>query len=227
MELEKQSFRVVTSKAEANSFHHRIGGFYDRMTGWVEAPLRKQGLNLLGTRAGERVLEIGLGSGHSILARVKVVEEDGKIYGVDISEDMIEIAKSKLEHEKLFKEGDLLSIDAITLPYPTGMMDAIFINFTLELFDTLEISKFLAECYRVLRPGGRVVVLGLSGQVYKALSLRLYEWAHRRFLKKIDYRPVFIPQMLREAGFNIERVEPRKRGTIPAEIILARRGASR
>ena len=60
-------------------------------------------------------------------------------------------------------------------------MDGIFMSFTLELFDTPDIPRVLAECNRVLKPGGRLVVVGMSKEGPQGLLIRAFEWTHQHF----------------------------------------------
>ena len=76
-------------------------------------------------------------------------------------------------------------------------------SFALELFDTPEIPLVLAECKRVLKPGGRIVVIGMSRILPEGLIMEIFEWTHRHFPNYLDCRPILVCQALEDSGFQI------------------------
>ena len=98
-------------------------------------------------------------------------------------------------------------------------MDAVFMSFTLELFDTPEIPKVLSECKRVLRLGGRIVVVGMSKEGPKDPLVNVFEWTHRHFPKFLDCRPICVRRAIQEAGFTIRKALT-KHMWIPVEVVL-------
>ena len=104
-------------------------------------------------------MEIGFGTGHSLVALAKAVGPKSTVFGLDLSDRMLQRAKASLAKFNLLARTRLRCADATQLPYAANSMDAVFMSFTLELFDTPEIPKVLRECKRVLRPGGRIVVV--------------------------------------------------------------------
>lgn len=96
-------------------------------------------------------------------------------------------------------------------------------SFTLELFDTREISVVLTECSRVLRPGGRIVVVGMSKESKGGAIVHMFEWTHQHFPNYVDCRPIFVRAALEEAGFSIVSSE-RMMMWIPVEIVCAVKG---
>lgn len=96
-------------------------------------------------------------------------------------------------------------------------------SFTLELFDTPEIPGVLAECRRALKPGGRIVVVGISKEGEDGIILQVYEWTHKHFPNFLDCRPIFVRRALEDAGFRIESVD-KKMMWVPVEIALAING---
>jgi ubiquinone/menaquinone biosynthesis C-methylase UbiE len=93
-------------------------------------------------------------------------------------------------------------------------------SFALELFDTPEIPLVLGECKRVLRNGGRIVVVGMSKEGPKDPLVRVFEWTHKHFPNFLDCRPIYIQRVLEKAGFTIQKALV-KHMWIPVEIILA------
>src|SRR6266508_2744327 len=138
-----------------------------------------------------------------------------KVY--DILADQSE---APVRQEGLDERAKLTCGDATELPYSSETMDAIFTSFTLELFDTPEIPRVLAECRRALRPGGRIVVVGMSKEGEDGIILQVYEWTHKHFPNFLDCRPIFIRRALEDAGFRIEGVDKRTMW-FPVEIVLA------
>jgi demethylmenaquinone methyltransferase/2-methoxy-6-polyprenyl-1,4-benzoquinol methylase len=217
--------RVFNSREETRSYYDRIARIYDLMADHSEAPARQAGLDLLAARPGEKVLEVGFGTGHCLVALAQAVGPAGKVYGLDISDAMRRHAEENLQKAGLADRAELACGDGLRLPYPAGALDAAFMSFTLELFDTPEIPLVLAECKRVLRPGGRIAVVGMSKEEGHGVVFHLYEWTHKHFPNFVDCRPIFVARALEEAGLRVQKQE-RFRIWVPVEAVLAVKDAA-
>ena len=195
--------------------------WYDRLAGCSEKRYREAGLKMLSVREGERVLEIGFGTGSSLSALAHAAGRGGMVYGIDISDRMRQIAVSRMKREGLEEQVELICGDAAALPCVDTFFDAVFICFTLELFDTPEIPMVLNECKRVLKSGGRICLVALSRRGKERLMVSLYEWAHRRFPAAVDCRPIYVQEALEGAGFKIFKAEDYVMWGLPVEIVLA------
>jgi ubiquinone/menaquinone biosynthesis C-methylase UbiE len=135
---------------------------------------------------------------------------------------MYRVAKSKAEKARLLERIELICGDAAELPYDDNSIDAMFISFTLELFDTPEIPIVLKQCRRVLRPGGRICVVVMAKKNGSNLMVTLYEWAQEKFPQYVDCRPIYAQKALVEAGFEINSMTEMSMFGLPVDIILAR-----
>ena len=211
--------RVRRTKAEARATYDRLSRAYDWVAGGSERRFRVQGLERLNVRAGERVLEVGSGTGHALLALARAVGEEGLACGMDLSMGMCRVARARVGQTGANARGVLTCGDGATLPFPSGIFDAIFSCFTLELFDTPEIPRVLEECRRVLKPGGRVGVVGLS-LVWVGVMTWLYERAHAWFPTVVDCRPIHVCQAMESAGFAIVDASTGSMWGLPVETVV-------
>ena len=195
--------RVLQSREETRAFYDKIAGVYDLLADRSEQPVRRMGLKMLDARPGERILEIGFGTGHSLIELAQAVGPSGKIFGIDLSEKMVQMARALVRDRGLHERVELTCDDALHLPYESGSLDGVFMGFTLELFDTPEIPQVLAECRRVLKTGGRIVVVGMSRLAPGGLVTKVFEWTHRHFPNYLDCRPILVRRALEDAGFEI------------------------
>ncbi|UCD09367.1 MAG: methyltransferase domain-containing protein, partial [Dehalococcoidales bacterium] len=147
----------------------------------------------------------------------------GKVYGIDISSGMLEVTRRRMKKARTLDRVELYCDDALSLPYDDNSMDAVFMAFTLELFDTPEIPVLLEELKRVLKPEGRVGVTALSKKAGESFMVRLYEWAHNRWPEYADCRPIFLGNAVQAAGLKITFEETVKLFGLPVEIITARK----
>ncbi len=212
---------VARSKDAARASYNKLSKWYDLIAGGSEKKFREIGLEKLNVGAGESVLEIGCGTGHSLMALAQKAGPSGRVYGIDLSEGMLEQALDRLSKNGLAKRVELQCGDAAHLPYPADSFDAIFISFTLELFDTPELPLVMRECRRVLRHDGRVIVVALSKK--KGPAVGLYEWFHIRFPNYVDCRPIYVRYIIAEAGFRITEVIELVMWGLPVDIVLARK----
>ena len=214
--------RVTRSHRSAGRVYDRLSAGYDRLAGGSEGRFRAMGLELLDVRAGERVLEIGSGTGEALLALRRGVGESGLALGIDLSAGMAAVASRKLQKAAGLGRARLALGDGCKIPCPANSFDAIFMSFTLELFDTPEIPLVLAECGRVLRPGGRLCTVTLScGERRANAALGLYEWFHRILPDWVDCRPIPAGEFLRAAGLSAVCTRSGSMWGLPVEMTLA------
>ncbi|HUX47556.1 MAG TPA: methyltransferase domain-containing protein [Dehalococcoidia bacterium] len=164
---------VTRTKEEAKRSYNRISRYYDYLTGAFERKYAEMALERLSVSEGETVLEIGFGTGHCLKRITESVGPKGKAYGIDISTGMMEISKERLEKADLEDRVKLFCGDAANLPFDDSVFDAVFMSFTLELFDTPEIPKVLEQIKRVLKPEGRLAVVSISKENGESIFLRL------------------------------------------------------
>jgi len=201
---------------------------YNKMSGWYdifsifEKKYRKKGLALLNPQKGESLLEIGFGTGQCIIPLAKKVGLNGQIYGIDISEGMIQKTMKKVRRKKTSSSVQLICGDAATLPFISRFFDGILISFTIELFEKTEIPKILVECKRALHASGRLCIISLSNRKTN-LMVRSYEWFHRRFPKMIDCRPIPIRDFITAADFRIINIVEMNMWGLPVDVILAKK----
>lgn len=216
---EPDVLRVLQSKDETKAFYNKIASVYDLLAEHSEQPMREKGLKLLAVRRGERVLELGFGTGHCLVELARAVGRDGKVLGVDLSENMLALADELLRKKRLTRRVELHCGDAEHLPFEPGSIDAVFASFTLELFDTPELPKVLAEWRRVLKPGGRLVVVAVSKEGPPGFVLKAFEWTHKHFPNLVDCRPIHVRHAMEVAGFEIREAVVDQMW-VPVEIVL-------
>lgn len=212
--------RVLQSKAETRSFYDKISSVYDLLAERSEAPLRKDGLRRLAVQPGETVLELGFGTGHCLVELATAVGPAGHVYGVDLSSAMAACAQRLVASEHLFDRVSLTCGDAEQLCFQSSTISAVFMSFTLELFDTPAIPRVLAECRRVVRSGGRIVVVGLSKEAPPGLAMQTFEWTHRHFPNLLDCRPIYVRRALDAAGLTVNESVVQHMW-VPVEVVLA------
>jgi len=218
---DERVLRVTRSKEIARQSYDRLSRWYDMLAASSEWKYTRLGLLMLAAQEGERILEIGFGTGNALLELARDVGSTGLINGIDISEGMLNIATEKLENAGLSERVKLDCGDGADLPYDASEFDAVFMSFTLELFDTPEITVVLRECHRVLKPNGRMVVVAMVKQERDNLAVRLYEWAHVKLPNYVDCRPIMLRRDLEHSGFNLQRVSEHVMWGLPLEITLA------
>ncbi len=219
----KDIARVTRSRQQARESYNRMSRWYDLVAGHSEKRYRDKGLRALDVQPGEQVLEVGYGTGQCLLALAVRVGDSGRVFGIDISDGMLGVAVSRLSRAGLEDRVELIRGDATHMPYADGRFDAVFMSFTLELFDTPEIPVVLKECRRVMKPGGRIAVVSVSACGAETIMMRLYMWAHRNFPGLVDCRPIFARKALAEAGFDIIDDELLTMWSLPVEVVLARK----
>jgi demethylmenaquinone methyltransferase / 2-methoxy-6-polyprenyl-1,4-benzoquinol methylase len=136
----------------------RIARVYDRMNAVMTAGMdrrwRERAADLAAVGPGDRVLDVATGTGDLAIALRRRVGDGGEVVGLDFSESMLELAGEKAP-EVRFEQGD-----ALELPYADDEFAAATVGFGARNFSDL--SRGLAEMRRVVRPGGRVVVLEIT-----------------------------------------------------------------
>ncbi|MGB0839840.1 MAG: bifunctional demethylmenaquinone methyltransferase/2-methoxy-6-polyprenyl-1,4-benzoquinol methylase UbiE [Chitinophagales bacterium] len=148
----EQIAKMFDSVAHRYDFLNRIMSF------GIDHYWRWRAINQLKAIQPKTILDVATGTGDVAIATMRLKPE--KIIGVDISEEMMVMGREKLKSRKMDKVIRLEYGDAENLQFADNTFDAITVAFGVRNFETLE--KGLAELNRVLRPGGKLVILELT-----------------------------------------------------------------
>lgn len=124
----------------------------------IDVIWRKKAINLLQKDQPKLILDIATGTGDFAIEALALHPE--KVIGVDISEGMLEVGKKKIKKKKLDHLIELQLGDSEKLLFPENKFDAVIVSFGVRNFENLE--KGLVEMYRVLKPGGKTIIIEFS-----------------------------------------------------------------
>jgi len=148
----------------------RISGVYDLMNSAMTAGLhhrwRERAVDLARVGPGSDALDICCGTGDMALELRRRIGPDGRVVGSDFSEPMLELAREKAGEQGLGVE--FAWADALDLPYGDASYDAVTVGFGAR--NLADLDRGLAEMARVLRPGGRLVILEITRPSREPLS---------------------------------------------------------
>jgi demethylmenaquinone methyltransferase/2-methoxy-6-polyprenyl-1,4-benzoquinol methylase len=165
---------------QVNRMFDRIAGHYDAMNSLMTAGLHHRWRQRTAARAelteGDRALDICCGTGDLALELAGYVGPAGSVIGCDFSEPMLELARAK-SVARWATTVRFEYADALNLPYDDAQFDAVTVGFGVR--NLADLDRGLAEMTRVLKPGGRLVILEITQPRRPPLSLFYSLWFDR------------------------------------------------
>ncbi|WP_367865640.1 bifunctional demethylmenaquinone methyltransferase/2-methoxy-6-polyprenyl-1,4-benzoquinol methylase UbiE [Pedobacter sp. WC2423] len=157
---------TITKKEQVTTMFDNIAGTYDFLNHFLSAGIdilwRKKAIRELSALKPQHILDVATGTGDLAFEAIKILHPK-KITGVDISAGMLEVARKKITDRNL---QDIFSVeigDSEGLKFEDNHFDAITVAFGVRNYQDLE--KGLSDMLRVLKPGGKVVILEFSKPV--------------------------------------------------------------
>ncbi len=151
-----------SKKQQVESMFDNIAPSYDFLNHFLSMGIdkiwRRKTVKSISTINPKIILDVATGTGDLAIALLKLNPE--KITGLDLSEQMLAVAKKKVTEKNLQHKIEFLKGDSEKLPFGNNKFDALTVGFGVRNFENLEIG--IGEMYRVIRKGGMVAVLEFS-----------------------------------------------------------------
>jgi len=149
-----------SKKVQIEAMFDNIAPNYDLLnrvlTLGIDTTWRTKAIKQLKAYNPKTILDVATGTADFALEAYKRLDPK-KIIGIDISHEMLDIGRKKIEKKNLSENIELIKADSEDLPFDDNSFDAVTASFGVRNFENL--SKGIAENYRVLKPGGRILVL--------------------------------------------------------------------
>jgi demethylmenaquinone methyltransferase/2-methoxy-6-polyprenyl-1,4-benzoquinol methylase len=149
-----------SKKKQVETMFDKIAFRYDFLNRFLSAGIdvgwRKKAIKLLLPLHPKRILDVATGPGDFALTSYEILKPE-KITGIDISEGMLELGRKKIINAGLANHIELLNGDSEAILFEDNSFDAVTVAFGVRNFENLE--QGLSEIKRVMRPGGRLIVL--------------------------------------------------------------------
>lgn len=200
------------SEEEVKKYYTWRASNYDVSAGF-EQENHAEAVGLANAQEGQRVLVVACGTGRGMIELAQAVGTKGRVDALDLSEHMIEKARDKTEKMGLsdrvhFKQGN-----ARELPYPDETFDIVYNGYMFDLIPFDGFAPILKEMKRVLKPGGKLILLNMSKRDERKTR---FESLYSRF-DVGPCRPVLMAPYLEPLGFtDVQRIY---RPTRPQNLI--------
>ena len=163
--------------------YRRYAGIYDAVFGPMLQPGRKALLKALGCRPGDRVLEVGVGTGLAL----PMYPREVRVTGIDVSREMLERARGRVAKRGLKNIEALLEMDAQRMSFPDASFDKVVAMYVVSVVERP--AKLIEELHRVCKPDGEIFLVNhvhsknpVMGALEKGLS---------RFSDALGWHPDF------------------------------------
>ncbi|NGF57461.1 bifunctional demethylmenaquinone methyltransferase/2-methoxy-6-polyprenyl-1,4-benzoquinol methylase UbiE [Parapedobacter sp. SGR-10] len=219
-------------KEQVSEMFDNISPKYDLlnriMTMRIDIIWRKKAIKLLKSTQPQYILDVATGTGDFAIESLRILQPY-KIVGVDISAGMLEIAREKIKKEQLEGRFEVQLGDSENLQFADNTFDAVTVAFGVRNFENLE--QGLAEIRRVLKPGGKAIILELSNPKTFPIKQLFHLYFHRivpfigRFISKDSSAYSYLPESVskfpdgqrfasvtEKVGFETTRVMPQTFG---------------
>ena len=216
---------VINSGGGCCGTNNKIVGYtimkdeYDNMEGYVKDADLGLGCGLptesAGIKKGDTVIDLGSGAGNDVFVARAIVGEEGKVIGLDFTDEMIN--KAIRNKEKLgFKNVEFLMGEIEQMPIENDTADVVISNCVLNLVP--DKRKAFAEIFRILKPGAHFCVsdVVVQGEMTEELkrSAEMYAGCVSGALQKDEYL-----QIIEGAGFNNIEIQKTKKIELPEEVL--------
>lgn len=163
----------------------------------INAGFRERTIAAAELRHGERVLDIGCGTGVLTRLAADTVGREGEATGIDAAADMIRVARQDAREVRSTARFELAAIER--LPFPDRAYDVAFLSFVIHCLPADVKRVGLKETWRVLKANGRLVVIDLNRP--RNAILRALLWPFRGSLYYDEHLRGRLPELLKEMGF--------------------------
>ncbi|NGM62108.1 bifunctional demethylmenaquinone methyltransferase/2-methoxy-6-polyprenyl-1,4-benzoquinol methylase UbiE [Sphingobacterium sp. SGG-5] len=230
--LKPYKTKLGGKKEQVSDMFNNISPKYDLlnriMTLRIDVIWRKKAIRLLKSSQPQLILDVATGTGDFAIEAIQLLQPK-KIIGVDISAGMLEVAKEKIQKKGLTSQFEVQVGDSENLQFDDNTFDAVTVAFGVRNFENLD--RGLAEIRRVLKPGGRAIILELSNPKKFPVKQLFHLYFHKivpfigRFISKDASAYSYLPESVskfpdgqrfaaftKEAGFTTTHVMPQTFG---------------
>lgn len=203
-------------KIQVRAAYRKHASTYDIWSSLTESKARQRCLELADIKNGESILEVAVGTG-MLFEKVLQLNPTGRNEGIDLTEEMLSRARARVQRSGV--SSYILKVgDAYDLKYPNNSFDLLLNNYMFDLIPEKDFEVILAEFKRVLRKGGRIVMVNMTkgSRTFNAVWERLYE---TRSSLLGGCRGIELSPYLESAGFEGIRREYLTQMSFPSEII--------
>jgi demethylmenaquinone methyltransferase/2-methoxy-6-polyprenyl-1,4-benzoquinol methylase len=204
------------SRNQAQKFYDSLGKRYSWFE-FYEGRALEYGREALDLETGMKLLEVGVGTGKQHELLQGEVQPEGNAFGIDLSWKMLLITRERVSTP-------LCQADAQHLPFIDSYFDRLYTSYVLDLLPSRDLPAVLDGFFRVIKPGGRLVIVALTEGVNASSRALVTAWKFAYSISPITCggcRPLQLAGLVSDANFRVLGRKVIVQFGVPSEIITA------